>query len=212
MKYLIFLALVVHALAGPAGKPDKRPGGPLGPKPSGPPPTGSGHDHHDVTGLPPHDNSSRPPHPEGLDGHPRHRRQASDALRSAPPKTGNPPQSNGSKPAGGPPPSGKPPAEAVSQAKPGQAGNPPQSNGSKPAGGPPPSGKPPAEPVSQAKPGQSPKPRPKRHLKGNENHPTGAPHGDHTHSAHTHESGASRPTHPANHGEGKPGGHKGQRG
>ncbi|KAM4030745.1 uncharacterized protein ACNLHF_018378 [Anomaloglossus baeobatrachus] len=205
MKYLIVLALLVHALAGPARKPEKHPGGPLGPKP-----TGSPHlfDHNNVTGLPPHDNSSRPhhpedtensaedsfdhnnatghnnsskpPHPKDLDDdhHRRHRRQAGDEFHSEAPKTGNPPPANGPKPAGGPPPSGKPPAE----------------------------------PAAQANPGQNPKPRPKRHLRGAENHPTGAPHGDHTHSAHTHESGASRPTHPANHGGDHHGGNKGQKG
>ncbi|XP_069835130.1 basic salivary proline-rich protein 2-like [Dendropsophus ebraccatus] len=94
MKRLIVLALVVQALAGVSGQPEilPPPGGQLGVQPPQPPSTDIGNqaEHQNVTGPPPHDDSSRPPHPEGPpppedssrpahpegeNGHPRRRRQ-----------------------------------------------------------------------------------------------------------------------------------------
>ncbi|XP_077113184.1 uncharacterized protein LOC143768391 isoform X1 [Ranitomeya variabilis] len=210
MKYLIFLALVALALAAPPKKPEIHPGGP---KPAHLPPTGiiNPFDHQNVTGQPPHHNSSRPPHPEdsgdsneylfdyhNVTGHdnssrPHHPEDSEESEEHTFDHHNVTGHSNFSKP---------PHSEDLHDND--HVGHP------KPAGGPLPPGKLPVKPESQAKPGQGPKPRPKRHLKGAENHPTGAPHGDQTPSPHTHESGASRATPPGNHGGGKPGENKGQ--
>ncbi|XP_073537759.1 uncharacterized protein [Phyllobates terribilis] len=210
MKFLIFFALVALALAAPAKKPEKHAGGL---KPSHPAPSGSIHpfDHDHVTGLPPHHNSSIPPHPEdsedsneypfdyhnvtGHDNssrpdHPEDLEDLGEHIFDHHNVTGH---NNSSKP---------PHSEDLDDDD--------HPSHPKPAGGPTHSGKPSAKPAPQAKPGKGPKPRPKRHVKHVANHPTEAPHGDHSHSAHTHESGASKAPHTANHGGGKPGGNIGQ--
>ncbi|KAM3913974.1 uncharacterized protein RB166_019141 [Leptodactylus fuscus] len=197
MKYLIFLALVVQALAGPAGRPDKhgpgfgRPFGQFDPKPSNPPPTGNGHfiDHYNQTGQPPLDNSSRPTHPEegphGPFDHHEVDEQSSHESSSRPPHQegfNGHPRPRRHIPSGLPTP---------------KTGNPPQDIDHR---GPPPSGKPPVEAESR-KPEQGHKPRHKRHLgAGN---PTRAPHVDQTH-----QKDASRPPKPNHPGDGpqqKPG-------
>ncbi|XP_073537465.1 uncharacterized protein [Phyllobates terribilis] len=216
MKFLIFFALVALALSAPTKKPEKPP---ESPKPSHPPPSGTIHpiDHDHVTGLPPNYNSSMPPHPEdSVDSNEQTFDQhnvTGHNNSSKPPNSGDL-NSSHPKPGGGPSPSVKPPAKPVSQAKPVPQAKPEQQAKPVTQAKPVPQAKPvtQAKPVSQAKPGEITKPRPKRHVNHAENHPTGAPHGDHTHSSHTHESGASKATHPANHGGGKPGGHKGQKG
>ncbi|XP_040291698.1 proline-rich protein 2-like [Bufo bufo] len=130
MKSLIFLAIVVQALAGPFGKHEKPrpsfgpPHDPRTPKPSHESPTGLVHpsEHHNLTGQSPHDNPSQPRHPEGLEGHPRHSRQVSKKNQ---PKGTHPP-------AGGHRPSKKPPTIRTPQNKPGQGPRPtPKQNDAK---------------------------------------------------------------------------------
>ncbi|XP_077113179.1 uncharacterized protein LOC143768389 [Ranitomeya variabilis] len=153
MKYLIFLALVALALAAPPKKPEKLP---EGPKPANPPPNGTIYpfDHPNVTGQPPHVNSSSPPHPKDLENSDEHTFDHHNVAGFG----------NSSKPTHS--------EELDDNDHPSHP---------KPAGGPSsPPCKPPAKPESHDKPAQGPKPTPKQHVSGAETHPTGAPPGDRT--------------------------------
>ncbi|KAM3913138.1 uncharacterized protein RB166_018477 isoform 2-T2 [Leptodactylus fuscus] len=96
----------------------------------------------------------------------------------------------------------------VSHPAPPKASNPPFTNGPKPSGSPSTFGKPPSVGTSQGIPGQVTKLRYKRHLKGSQSHPTGAPHQTHNHAHQSHASQLPKVTHPAGgahkeHGEGQ---------